>query len=228
MRGRFQHGCAGHPRGVRASARVLVGATLVVLTFGACARAVAPLRGTPAPPSSLPRIELTGSRQLLFRWEYNEESIVARGEGVARLAAPDSARLDFFVDGGFGSGYALLFGDRFVAPGGDLVREMLPSPPMMWAAVGRLAVPPAADTAATVDAGILRADIGRDPRWRVTVNEGRLASLEYIEQGRVSESVVRAPDGSVRYANPKARRTLRITITREETVQGFNASIWRP
>ena len=89
-------------------------------------------------------------------------------------------------------------------------------------------MPPAPDTVAAVDGTRLRADIGRDPRWRVTVSDGRLASLEYIEQGRVSESVVRAPDGSVRYANPKARRTLRITITREETVQGFDASIWRP
>ncbi len=154
--------------------------------------------------------------------------MVARGEGVARLAAPDSARLDFFVDGGFGSGYALLFGDRLVAPGGDLVRNMLPSTPMLWAAVGRLAVPPASDTVATVDGGVLRADIGREPRWRITVGEGRLTSLERIDDGKVTESVVRSPDGSVRYLNPKGRRMLRITITREETVPGFDASIWRP
>lgn len=203
-------------------------ALLLFLALTACARAVAPLRGTPAPPSSILRVELRGTRQIVFRWEYNEESIVARGEGVARLAAPDSARLDFFVDGGFGSGHALLFGDRFVAPGGDLVRSMLPSPPMLWAAVGRLAVPPANDTVATVDGGVLRADIGRDPRWRATISDGRLTSLEHVENGRVSESVVRASDGSVRYANPKARRMLRITITREETVPGFDASIWRP
>jgi hypothetical protein len=201
---------------------------LLVLLIAACARAVAPIRGTPAPPSSIPRIELTGARQIVFRWQYNEDFMVARGEGVARLVAPDSARLDFFADGGFGSGYALLFGDRLVAPGGDLVRGMLPSPPMLWAAVGRLAVPSASDTVATVDGGVLRADIGRDPRWRVTISDGRLAALEHLEKMRVSESVVRASDGAVRYTNPKSRRMLRITITREETVPGFDASIWRP
>jgi hypothetical protein len=99
---------------------------------------------------------------------------------------------------------------------------------MMWAAVGRLAVPALPDTIATVDGGILRADIGRGPTWRISISDGRLASLEYIEEGRLAESVTRAPDGSVRYANPKTRRMLRITITREETVQGFDASIWRP
>jgi hypothetical protein len=147
---------------------------------------------------------------------------------VARLVAPDSGRFDFFVAGGFGSGYALLFGDRFVAPGGDLVQGMLPSAPMLWAAVGRLAVPGAADTVVTVDGGILRADIGRDPRWRATIADGRLTMLEHIEKDRVTETVVRSPDGSIRYHNPSSRRTLRITITREETVPGFDASIWRP
>jgi hypothetical protein len=201
---------------------------LFAVMVAACARAVAPLRGTPAPPSSVPRFELAGARQIMFRWEYNEESIVARGEGVARIAAPDSARLDFFVDGGFGSGHALIFGDRIIAPGGDLVQGMLPSVPMLWAAVGRLAVPPARDTIATVDGGVLRADIGREPRWRATISDGRFAMLEHIENDRESESIVRSPDGSVRYMNPKARRTLRITVTREETVPGFDASIWRP
>lgn len=214
-------------RQVAAVRAVLVAGTALIAAAG-CARAVAPLRGTPTAPATLPRIELTGAKRIVFRWDYSEEFIVARGEGVARVVAPDSARLDFFADGGFGSGYALLFGDRFVTPGGDLVRNMLPSAPMMWAAVGRLAVPALRDTIATVDGGTLRADIGRGPTWRVTVTDGRLASLEYIEEGRVAESVTRASDGSVRYANPKTRRMLRITITREEVVQGFDAAIWRP
>ena len=214
-------------RRVAALRRGLIAGIVSIGVVG-CARAVAPLRGTPTAPATLPRIELVGAKRIDFRWDYSEEFIVARGEGVARIVAPDSARLDFFADGGFGSGYALLFGEHFVTPGGDLVRNMLPSAPMMWAAVGRLAVPALPDTIATVDGGILRADIGRNPTWRVTVTDGRLASLEYIVEGRVAESVTRAADGSVRYANPKTRRMLRITITREQTVQGFDAAIWRP
>ncbi len=192
-----------------------------------CARGLVPLRGTPVPAASVPRAQLVGSRQITFRWEYTEESIVARGEGVARLASPDSARLDFFVDGGFGSGHVLIFGDRIVAPGGDMIAKMIPSPPMLWAAVGRLAVPPAADTVAAVDGSRLRADIGRDPAWRATFDSSRLILLEHVEGGRVTETVSRASDGTVRYTHPRARRMLRITITREEEVASFAASIWR-
>lgn len=192
-----------------------------------CARAVGPLRGAPA-PSTLPAPQLVGSRQLIFRWEYTEDMLGARGEGVARVASPDSARLDFFVDGGFGSGFALVFGDTIIAPGGSLARNLLPSPPLLWAALGRLAVPPAPDTTATVDGTRLVADIGRDPMWRVTFDDGRLAGLDRVVDGRVAESLTRAADGAVRYHNPRGRRLLRIMVTRDELVPGFDASIWRP
>ena len=164
---------------------------------------------------------------MVFRWEFDEGSIVARGEGVARLAAPDSARLDLFLDGGFGAGHALVLGDSIIAPGGAPVREMLPPAPLLWAAVGRLAVPPAADTTATVDGSVLRADIGRDPTWRVTFDSARLTRLERIADGRLVEWIERRPDGTVRYAHPGDRRSLRFTVTRVEEVSPFDPSIWR-
>jgi hypothetical protein len=198
----------------------------VALVTAGCARAIAPLRGTPA-PATFPSTRLIGSRQIVFRWEYTEDMLVARGEGVARLAAPDSARLDFFLDGGFGGGYALIFGDSIFAPGGNLVQNMLPSPPMLWAAVGRLAVPSAPDTAAIVDGARLVADIGRDPMWRVTFEAGRLVMLERVVGGKVAETLTRGADGAVRYHNPRSRRMLRITVTRDEPVPAFDASIWR-
>jgi hypothetical protein len=71
-------------------------------------------------------------------------------------------------------------------------------------------------------------DIGRSPRWRATIDRGQLTVLEHIESEKVTESVVRGADGSVRYMNPGARRMLRITITRQELVPGFDAAIWRP
>lgn len=206
----------------------VIAAAASVLGGAACTRALGPLRGARVSPESLPRTGLLGSRQITFRWEFTEESMIARGEGVARLASPDSARLDFFVDGGFGSGHVLVFGDRVIAPGGDMVANMIPSPPMLWAAVGRLAVPPAADTVAAVDGSRLRADIGRDPGWRVTFEGVRLLLLEHVEGGRVTETVARASDGTVRYTHPRARRMLVITVTREEEVARFDASIWRP
>jgi hypothetical protein len=122
----------------------------------------------------------------------------------------------------------LVFGERVIAPGGDLVASMIPSPPMLWAAVGRLAVPPSTDTVAAVDGTRLRADIGRDPKWRATFEGARLTFLEHVRSDKVVETVARSEDGTVRYTNPGARRMLRITITRDEAVARFDASIWRP
>ena len=220
-------GCSRHRARVRQWCRVVALASLTLGTAG-CLRAIGTLPGTRVSSASIPRVGITGLRQITFRWEFTEESMVARGEGVARLASPDSARLDFFVDGGFGSGHVLVFGDRVIAPGGDLVASMIPSPPMLWAAVGRLAVPPSPDTVAAVDGTRLRADIGRDPKWRATFEGARLVLLEHVNDDRVTETVARSADGTVRYTNPGARRMLRITITRDEAVASFDASIWRP
>lgn len=152
----------------------------------------------------------------------------ARGEGVARVASPDSARLDFFVDPGIGAGYALLIGDELQAPGIALVRRYLPPPPLLWASLGRLHVPPSADTVARVDVDTIRADIGRAPTWRATFASDRLVRLERIEDGRVVERVVRGANDEVRYDHLGARRSLTLTVSRRSEVQPFDATIWRP
>ncbi len=188
----------------------------------------APLPGAPV-PARLPSGRLPDWHQrFVFDWSYEDAELSARGEGVARVAPPDSARLDLFLAGGFGSGSAFLLGDAVTAPGGDMVRRFLPPPPVLWAAFGRLAVPAAADTTATLSGDTLRADIGRDPTWRVTFVGDRLAALDRIETGRVVESVVRAPNGDVRYDHRRDRRALVISVTRAERTSAFDASIWRP
>src|SRR5690606_29282855 len=73
----------------------------MLLAISACAPRVAPLTGA-AVGEALPSLELEGSRRLVFRWRFADASIILQGEGVARVTAPDSARLDFFVDGGLG------------------------------------------------------------------------------------------------------------------------------
>lgn len=152
----------------------------------------------------------------------------ARGEGVARVASPDSARLDFFVDPGVGAGYALLVGDRLDAPGIALVRRYLPPPPLLWATLGRLHVGPARDTVVRVDGDTIRADIGAEPIWRAAFAGGRLVRLERIEGGRVVERVVRGTDDGVQYEQLSARRSLSLSVTRRSEVPPFDASIWRP
>ena len=199
------------------------------LAIVACAPRARPLAGLPVPAARVPTATLpVGHHHVVFRWKYEDPDMQARGEGVARVASPDSARLDFFVDPGIGAGYALLIGDRLDAPGIALVRRYLPPPPLLWASLGRLQVPPAADTVARVDGDTIRADIGRAPIWRATFVGDRLVRLERIDDGRVVERVVRTSADDVRYDHLGARRSLALTVSRRTEVQPFDATIWRP
>src|SRR4051812_29374097 len=89
----------------------------------ACAPSAAPLKGVLAPDRSLPTLSLpAGHRHVVFRWDYEEGDVAARGDGSVRTAAPDSARLDFFLGGGMGAGAAILIGDSLRAPHAELAK----------------------------------------------------------------------------------------------------------
>jgi len=192
----------------------------------ACLPSAKPLPGVLAPNRSLPDLELpSGHRQITFRWDYAEGDLAARGDGAVRTAAPDSARLDFFLGGGLGAGAALLIGDSLRTPRADLVRRYLPPTPMMWAALGRLAIPSLADTVVKLDGDLLRADIGRPVQWRVAIRGDTLVALERINDGKIVDRLTRNANGSVVYESPGARRKLELTILREQT-GSFDASIW--
>lgn len=199
---------------------------LSLLVLGACAPALHPLTGVPAPDRSLPALAIpTGHRQVVFKWEYQEGDIAARGDGSVRTAAPDSARLDFFLGGGLGAGAALLIGDSLRSPNPELARRYIPPTPMMWAALGRLALPPLADTVVRIDGDVLRADIGRPVQWRVAVRGDTILSLQHVSGDRIIESMNRSADSVVTYERPGVRRTLRLTVLREQP-GSFDASIW--
>ncbi len=192
-----------------------------------CVPTAAPLKGTLAPDRSLPVLTLRPDhRQLVFRWDYQEGEIAARGDGAVRTAAPDSARLDFFLGGGLGGGAALLIGDSLRSPHADLVRHYVPPTPMMWAALGRLAIPPLPDTVVHIDGDVLRADVGSPVQWRVAIKGDTLMALEHISGGKITESLTRAANGALVYQAPRARRRLELTILRDEP-GSFDASIWR-
>lgn len=197
------------------------------VALAACAPPAAqPLGGAIAPAGALPGSELApGYRQIVFDWEYEQGDSRMRGEGVVRIAPPDSARLDLFLGGGFGGGAALLIGDSLRAPLVEAARRLIPPAPMLWAALGRLAIPAAADTAVRVDGPTVRADIGAAPVWRVEFHGGRLARLDRIDDGRVRDFVNRREREVVYEAfSPRSKLTLR--IKRDEPVIAFNAKIW--
>src|SRR4051812_5791673 len=88
---------------------------------------VTALPGELAPVQRLPVGTLPGGRRKIFyQWELHDGELVARGDGVARVASPDSVRMDFFPAGGFGSGPPILIGDSLQVPGPDLMRKRVP------------------------------------------------------------------------------------------------------
>ena len=199
---------------------------IVLLTLVACTPRAAPLKGVLAPDRALPAISMaSGHRHLVFKWDYQEGDIAARGDGSIRTAAPDSARLDFFLGGGLGAGAAVLIGDSLRAPHAELARRYIPPTPMMWAALGRLAIPALPDTVVRIDGDLLRADVGRPVQWRVAIRGDTLVGLEHISQGKITESFTREANGVLSYEAPGAHRRLRLTVLREEP-GSFDATIW--
>src|SRR5438132_3318953 len=199
---------------------------LVVVGAVACAPAAAPLKGVLAPDRSLPSLLLpTGHRQIVFKWDYEEGAIAARGDGAVRTAAPDSARLDFFLGGGLGAGAAILIGDSLRSPNAQLARRYIPPMPMMWAALGRLAIPALPDTVVRIDGDLLRADVGRPIQWRVAIRGDTLVTLEHISGGKIIESLTREANGAIVYRASGARRQLSLTILRQQP-GSFDETIW--
>ena len=199
---------------------------VVFCLLAACTPRAAPLKGVLAPDRALPSIAMaSGHRHFVFRWDYQEGDIAARGDGSIRTAAPDSARLDFFLGGGLGAGGAILIGDSLRTPHADLARRYIPPAPLMWAALGRLAIPPLADTVVRVDGELTRADIGRPLQWRVAIKGDTLVELDHVSDGKITESLTRGANGTLTFHVPGARRTLQLTIIREEP-GSFDASIW--
>jgi hypothetical protein len=194
--------------------------------LSACAPRAAPLSGAPAPSRAIPTIELAGKhRRIVFRWDFSENALMMRGEGAIRTASPDSARVDLFLTGGIPAGYAILIGDTVRATSQEQVRRFLPPPTLMWAALGRLALPPLPDTTVTAQGDTLNATMGRPVEWRVQLVGNRITQLVRISGGRVAESVTHAPGGRLLYEVP-GRRRLWLGIVRNEEVPAFNASIW--
>jgi len=199
---------------------------LVVFATVSCVPSAAPLKGVLAPDRSLPSLSLrSGHRHLVFKWDYQEGEIAARGDGSVRTAAPDSARLDFFLGGGLGAGAAVLIGDSLRSPHAELTRRYIPPSPMMWAALGRLAIPALPDTVVRVDGDLLRADVGNPVQWRVGIRGDTLVELQHISDGKITESLTRGVNGVLIYERPGARRRLELTFLRDQ-LGSFDASIW--
>jgi hypothetical protein len=202
-------------------------AAVLLATAGCAPPRVTALPGEAAPVARLPKGTLeAGNRKIVFQWELHDGDITARGDGVARVASPDSVRLDFFLGGGFGGGAAVLIGDSLRVPGPDMVRKLIPPRALLWASLGRFDVPVAHDTLVRVDGDVIRADIGAPVQWRATFRGDTLTRLERVEGGRLQEWVERTGAQRVQYHNEAARRSLSLVIQGSDAVAPFDPSIW--
>ena len=210
---------AGH------AARRLVAIAAAVAGIG-CAPRLKPLGGDIA-PVALPRTEMpVGRRLIVFDWEYADQEMNGKGNGVARVSSPDSARLDFFLAGGYAGGSAVLIQDSLQLPGIDMFRRLIPPPTLLWALLGRSAFPVTRDTAIRRDGVFLRADLGKPVEWRATFRADSLIRLERVDGERVIEWIEHTADQRIEYRQEAARRSLKLRITRVDTVGRFDASIW--
>ncbi len=211
----------------RKSAR-LASVLVAMFALAACAPRIQSLAGVAPLNPTLPLFALPPDPQkLTFRWELNDNSIVARGDGVARLGPPDHARVDLFLGGGFGAAAAaILVGDSLIVPPGSNGRDLVPPAPLLWAALGRLALPAVPDTIIRVSGDTLRASLGAPVQWRITSVGGQLTRVERISGDRIVEWVDRQPGKRVRY-ELSGRRSLVLDIEIQQPVAPFDASIWR-
>jgi hypothetical protein len=201
---------------------IIVGLSVIA----GCAPKVTPLQGAPTPDRALPSLPMRGvHRRVSFKWDYEEQSLLTHGEGAIRAASPDSARVDLFLTGGIFVGYAILIGDSLRGPRIDQIRRVLPPPAMLWAALGRLSIPPLPDTVVRADGDNIQAEIGRPAAWRVTIKGTRIMLLARLNGGRIAEVVTRDDGGRLLYEVP-GRRKLWLGIIRDEEVQPFDAAIW--
>lgn len=193
----------------------------------AAAPRAGPLTGVPV-AAGIPDTRLRGGYQrLIFGWAYKERIGSGRGEGVARIAPPDSLRIDLFLDNGSNAGYLILIGDSLRAVAQDDARRSFPPQPLLWAALGVVRVT-APDTVARQDGDTLRVEIGTNPVWRMSFASRTLAWMGRITGGRIEEMVERQDTSRVVYRQPAAGRSFVLTIRRVIPETAFDAAIWRP
>jgi hypothetical protein len=72
-----------------------------------------------------------------FTWLYQDEQASKGGRGSARIAVPDSLRIDFAGSLGIGKGSAVVVGDSalWVVPVKS-VDELVPGIPLLWSVLG--------------------------------------------------------------------------------------------
>lgn len=235
---RFDRYCA-------AAAMVALAACTPPATTQSPSPGPAPQPGQPAQPAApadpaaiaaeLQRATAPASpRQVNFAWVLDEAGARFNGRGVARFVAPSRFRLDLF--GPRNETYlaaALVDGEARVPPAlGE--RFALPSPALLWGAVGVVAPPAEArliESSVNNGTTTLRYQLGDDV-LEYRARGGRLDSVRRTSRGGVAESIDLDYNAQglsrSQYRDWAAFRTLNLTPESSTDVPSFPDATWTP
>jgi len=169
-----------------------------------------------------------------LRWRFADPTLEAAGRGAARLAPPDSLRIDVRGPLGFGRGTLVLAGDSLWADPASMVAQVMPSRFLVWAMLGVLRAPDALERLeeAEIDGRVLVRVLESD--GRSTTFEMRGDTMVGAVQERAGREVGRLvlrrdASGQVRRAEAEDKeRDARLVFDIERrTASGpFPASVW--
>ena len=178
-----------------------------------------------------------GHQLLRFRWQLQDERGAAGGRGTARLAAPDSVRLDVAGPLGAGRGSAVVVGDTALwTDPDDVIERLVPSYPLMWAMFGLMRLPPEgatlrglSDSSVTIWESAEGADTVAYVRQRSPAR--LLAEVRNAGKvvGRVETEL--AADGkpvTSRLTVPSVPARLDLTFTSSTASEPFPGTLWLP
>lgn len=174
------------------------------------------------------------ARQVNFGWMLDEAGARFSGRGVARYVAPSRVRLDLFGPRGETYLAAALVDGELRAPPALLQRFELPSPALLWGAVGVVAPPADARLLEGTARGgetTLRYQAGDDV-LEYRARGGRLQSVRRSRRGAVAESIDLTWNergvARAQYRDWGAYRTLNLTTESSTDVSQFPEETWRP
>lgn len=182
------------------------------------------------------RATAPSQRQVIrLTWRSDDGRLQLSGNGAARVAPPDSMRVDIAAALGLGRATVIFTGDGVVAQPPALVDQVLPDRFALWAVLGVMRAPSDIATVARFDDGTQNVWRVTDAAGRLTIFElsgGALSAITRSEGERTTSQLrlTRGDDGQVRRANlTDYAHSLRleVEITGREASEPFAAETWR-
>lgn len=172
-----------------------------------------------------------------FRWQVQDDRGSAGGRGTARVARPDSLRLDVVGPLGSGRGAGVVVGDsaQWAEPP-DVLERLIVNYPLMWAMLGVMREPPAgAVLRGARDEEAVRWEwaLGADTvayRWDSVAGQlAAQARSSGVLVGRVETSInAEGRPTSSRLTVPRPATRISLTFTETTPAASFSPDLWAP